>query len=87
ACQGEIFNIGSDIEITTGEGIEIVEEIIGRSARIEVQPPRHGDQLRTHANITKARQVLGYSPETTPQEGLRAEVEWYKSRILGRFDA
>jgi nucleoside-diphosphate-sugar epimerase len=87
ACQGEIFNIGSDIEITTGEGIEIVEEIIGRSARIAVQPPRHGDQLRTHANITKARQVLGYSPETTPQEGLRAEVEWYKSRILGRFDA
>ncbi|MHC4247408.1 MAG: NAD-dependent epimerase/dehydratase family protein [Planctomycetota bacterium] len=87
ACQGEIFNIGSDIEITTGEGIEIVEEIIGRSARIEVQPPRHGDQLRTHADITKARQVLGYSPETTPQEGLRAEVEWYKSRILGRFDA
>ena len=87
ACQGEIFNIGSDIEITTGEGIEIVEEIIGRSARIAVQPPRHGDQLRTHADITKARQVLGYSPETTPQEGLRAEVEWYKSRILGRFDA
>ena len=83
ACEGEIFNIGSDIEITTGQGIEIVEEIIGRSARIDVRPPRSGDQLRTHADITKARRVLGYSPETTAQDGLRAEVEWYKSRILG----
>ena len=86
ACQGQIFNIGSDIEITTGQGIEIVEEIIGRSARIDVRPSRSGDQLRTHADITKARRVLGYSPETTALDGLRAEVEWYESRILGNSD-
>ncbi len=83
ACQGEIFNIGSDIEITTGRGMEIVEEILGKKARIDARPPRPGDQLRTHADITKARRVLGYTPKTAPEEGLRKEVAWYKDRILG----
>lgn len=82
-CVGEIFNIGSDIETTTGAGIEIVEEIMGRKARIMSRPARKGDQLRTHANIDKARRVLGYTPTTAPEEGLRAEVEWYRRKIAG----
>ena len=35
-CAGEIFNIGSDIETTTSRGIEIVEEILGKKARLRV---------------------------------------------------
>ena len=82
-CVGEIFNIGSDIETTTGAGIDIVERILGRKARIAQRPARKGDQLRTHANIDKARRVLGYNPYTRPEEGLRAEVDWYRERIAG----
>ncbi len=84
-CVGEIFNIGSDIEITTGEGIAIVEEILGQKVRIDRKGRRPGDQLKTHANIEKARRVLGYAPHTTPREGLRAEVEWFKERIFGKI--
>ncbi len=83
-CVGEIFNIGSDIEITTGEGMAIVEEILGQKVRIDRKGRRPGDQLKTHANIEKARRVLGYTPHTTPREGLRAEVEWFKERIFGK---
>ena len=78
---GEIINIGSDEEITTGEGIRIVEEILGRKAKMAIKPKRSGDQLRTHANIEKARRLLGYEPKTKPREGLRAEVEWFKQRV------
>ena len=85
-CEGEIFNIGSDIEITTGEGIAVVEEIIGKKAKMKIIGKRPGDQLRTHANIDKARKTLGYSPQTTVETGLRAEVEWYKERIHGKVD-
>ena len=81
SCIGEIFNLGIDSAITTGEGIRIVERIIGRPARIERKPPRSGDQARTHANITKARAVLGYQPTTTPEEGLAAEVRWYRDEF------
>lgn len=81
AVRGEICNIGSDIQITTGDGIRIVEEIVGRKAKIRSTPKRPGDQLRTHANIAKARRLLGYEPKTHPEEGLRAEVEWFRRKF------
>ena len=85
-CVGEVFNIGTDAAITTAEGMRIVEEIIGKPAKIAMKPRRPGDQLRTHANIKKAREMLGYNPTTTPREGLGKEVEWYKQHILGKIN-
>lgn len=87
AAQGEIFNIGSDIETTTGRGIDIVEEILGKGATFAHKPRRPGDQLHTHANIDKARRVLGYDPKVAPEEGLRNEVAWYRDRVFGVVDA
>jgi len=85
-CIGEIFNIGTDVAITTAEGMRIVENIIGKPAKLEIKPKRAGDQLRTQANIDKARRILGYNPTTTAQEGLAREVEWYQQHILGKID-
>lgn len=78
-CDGEIFNIGTDEAITTGEGIRIVEEIIGKKAKIKTESERPGDQQKTHANINKARKVLSYNPTTKPEDGLRKEVEWFEA--------
>ncbi len=72
-CTGEIFNLGTDTALTTGEGIRIVEEIMGRRANIVYQPPRPGDQAKTHANIAKIHSALGYVPRTTPRDGTRAD--------------
>jgi nucleoside-diphosphate-sugar epimerase len=83
-CVGQIFNIGTDATITTGEGIRIVEEIVGRRAIISPQPKRQGDQLKTQADIKKARRILGYDPGTPPREGLAKQVEWYRTRIWGK---
>jgi len=85
-CIGEIFNIGTDITITTGEGMRIVEEIIGQRAKIVRKPRRAGDQLQTRANIDKARKLLGYNPSTSPQEGLESQVEWYRQLIPAGID-
>lgn len=83
-CRGEIINLGSDTAITTGEGIRIVEEIVGHPVQIARRPRRVGDQLKTHANIEKARRLLGYAPNTSPREGLAQEVAWYREHVLGR---
>lgn len=85
-CVGEIFNIGSDTAVSTGKGIQTVEEIIGRKVRLDRRPRRPGDQLKTHAKIDKARRVLGYNPSTPIEEGLRETVAWYEERILGKID-
>jgi len=80
---GEIFNIGSDSEITTGEGIALVEDMIGKKAIIQRMPKRPGDQLQTRANIAKARRVLGYEPHTTMRQGLERHVAWCQQRLVG----
>ncbi|HJO34138.1 MAG TPA: NAD-dependent epimerase/dehydratase family protein [Anaerolineales bacterium] len=85
-CRGEVINIGADRAITTGEGMRIVEELVGRKAKIALQPRRVGDQLETRANIEKARRVLGYKPTTSAREGLAREVDWYREQILGKVE-
>ena len=78
---GEIINLGSDVEMTTGEGIALIEQIMGKKARLDVRPKRPGDQLHTCANIGKAQELLNYAPHTQLADGLQAEVEWYVNRI------
>ena len=78
---GEIINLGSDVEMTTGEGIALIEQIMGQKARLDIRPKRPGDQLHTCANIGKARELLGYAPHMHLADGLQAEVEWYVKRI------
>ncbi|HKX31806.1 MAG TPA: NAD-dependent epimerase/dehydratase family protein [Blastocatellia bacterium] len=85
-CAGEIINIGNDVSATTGEGIKIVEEIIGKKARIDLRPRRSGDQERTQADIQKARRILGYHPQIDLWEGLTNEVSWYRDHINGKFN-
>jgi UDP-glucuronate 4-epimerase len=82
---GEIFNIGSDKTVTTGEGLTLVEEILGKKAQIIQTPKRAGDQLETSATIAKARTVLGYRPMMTLSEGLRRQIAWYTKSVFGKM--
>lgn len=80
-ANGEIFNLGTEIEETTAQGIATVEKILDTTIDIENMPARPGDQSRTKANIDKARVLLGYDPKTTLEEGLKAQVEWFKANF------
>ncbi|WP_298236966.1 NAD-dependent epimerase/dehydratase family protein [uncultured Algibacter sp.] len=77
-CNGEIFNLGTEVENTTARGIQIIEELLNVKIKKKISPPRQGDQLRTKANINKARKVLNYNPTTKLKEGLRAQLNWFK---------
>lgn len=79
---GEIFNIGSDKEISTREGIALVEEIMGKKATFEKKPKRPGDQIQTCADIEKANSTFGYQPKTKLNEILKAQVTWYTEKIF-----
>lgn len=73
---GEIINLGTDETHTTGEGIDMVETILGKHAHFVMRPPRPGDQKETAAHIDKARRLLGYAPRTSLREGLERQVRW-----------
>ena len=85
-CVGEILNIGSDVETRTADAINTVAELVGRKPRLARVPQRPGDQLKTHANIAKAQQLLGYQPKVTLRQGLQAEVDWYQQRIFQKVE-
>lgn len=78
---GEIFNLGTETESTTAQGIATVEEILQKKIETKKNPPRAGDQSRTKANIDKARKLLGYNPQTTLKEGLLAQTDWFKNNF------
>lgn len=80
-CNGEIFNLGTETESTTAQGIATVEEILKTKISTERKPPRAGDQSRTKANIDKARKLLNYNPQTTLKAGLEAQTEWFKNNF------
>jgi len=79
---GEIINLGTEVEHTTQQGIEAVEAVLGKKIKINIIPKRAGDQLRTKANIDKARRLLNYNPQTSLLEGVRQQVNWYKTFFL-----
>ena len=60
----------------------LAEDIVGHSVQVEHRPRRAGDQLRTHADIGKAKAHLDYTPHVDPQEGLRRTIEWFKTRAV-----
>jgi nucleoside-diphosphate-sugar epimerase len=77
-CIGQIINLGNDQSVTTAEGIATIEALLGKRALIDRRPRRAGDQSRTHADIEKARRILGYEPTTSLQQGLAHTVAWYR---------
>ena len=79
SCNGEIINLGSDVEHSTGEGIETVERLLGTTISKKIMPPRPGDQDRTMAVIDKAIRLLDYRPSTTLETGIKAQIEWFKT--------
>jgi nucleoside-diphosphate-sugar epimerase len=73
----EAFNLGSDRPFTVAALISMIEEAVGRKAVIDRRPAHRADVRATWADISKARSVLGWSPQVSLEEGLRKTVAWY----------
>jgi UDP-glucuronate 4-epimerase len=77
----EIINLGESQTVTLAEVIAAIEKALGRKAEINYLPVVPGDMPVTYADITKARQLLGYTPTTSIHEGIPRFVDWYLDRI------
>ncbi|MCC6443326.1 MAG: GDP-mannose 4,6-dehydratase [Armatimonadetes bacterium] len=75
----EIVNLGNDNPHPLSEAISLIEKYLGKQARIKNLPFQKTDVKATWANITKARELLGWSPQVSLEEGLKRTVDWYLS--------
>ena len=75
----EVINLGESRTVELGELISLLEQELDLSARIDRQPLQPGDVPQTFADITKARQLLGYNPQTQIETGIKRFVEWFRN--------
>lgn len=74
----EIFNLGNSHPVRLGELVELLENATGRKAVRQRLPEQPGDVPITWADISKAKRLLGYNPQTPIAKGLEQFVSWYR---------
>ena len=78
----EIINLGRGEPVLLAEFIHTLEQITGKTARLVPSPMMDGDVVSTHADVTKARGLLGYDPRVSVQEGAMRFCQWYQRAVL-----
>jgi UDP-glucuronate 4-epimerase len=74
----EVINLGESRTVELRELISLIEKALDRNAEIDRQPPQPGDVPQTFADISKARRLLSYNPQTQIEEGIAKFVEWFR---------
>ena len=74
-----LYNIGNNASEPLMKVVGLLEEAIGRKAKIEYLPMQPGDVPRTYADISAIVRDLGYAPTTTVEVGVPAFVAWYRA--------
>ena len=75
----EVINLGESRTVELGELIGLLEKELDMQAVIERQPMQPGDVPQTFADISKARRLLGYDPQTPIEQGIQLFVKWFRS--------
>lgn len=73
----EIINLGESEVITLNEMVAEIENTLGKKAIKKLLPLQPGDVLKTNADISKAKTLIGYNPTTNFQNGIKIFVEWF----------
>jgi len=79
---GETMNIGGGSSVTVNETIALIETITGNKALVNRVDTQKGDVMDTAADTSKARNLLGFTPKTNLNEGLKKQIEWIASNPL-----
>ncbi|MBN2368783.1 GDP-mannose 4,6-dehydratase [Candidatus Woesearchaeota archaeon] len=74
----EIINLGNSQTVELRELIQVIEDILGKKARIIQKPMPKGDVEITYADISKGKKLLGYSPKTDIRKGMNCFIDWFR---------
>ena len=79
---GQVVNIACGEKVTVNEIIRLINEIVDRDVTPKYAPVRPGDVKHSLADITLARETIGYEPVVSFREGLVQAIEWYRRNLL-----
>ncbi|HSC31506.1 MAG TPA: NAD-dependent epimerase/dehydratase family protein [Gemmatimonadaceae bacterium] len=78
AVRHEVYNLGESQTTTLRELIALLEDALGQKATIDRLPPQAGDVSCTYADISRARDTLGYAPAVPIRDGIPRFVAWFR---------
>ncbi|MDF2856794.1 MAG: capsular biosynthesis protein CpsI [Neobacillus sp.] len=73
-----IYNLGNNTPVKIMDFIQILENLIGKKAKVAYLPMQPGDVKETYADISDLQNDIGYRPSTPIENGLSDFVEWFK---------
>lgn len=73
------INLGADREVTIKETVEIIADLVGFDGRLAWDASKPDGQPRRAVDGTRARELLGWTPEMDFEEGLRTTIDWYRA--------
>jgi UDP-glucose 4-epimerase len=76
---GRVFNVATGSRIDLNDVFRVLKKLTGYSCEVKYGPERAGDVKHSLADLSLAKQHLGYQPSVNFEEGLRRTVEWYRS--------
>ncbi len=86
-ASGKVINVATGGRISLNDLFRSLARITGRTVQPQYAPGRAGDVRDSQADITRAREVLGYQPLVGLDEGLSRTVDWYRAAGGPRQDA
>jgi len=75
----DIINFGNSAPVELNYLISLIEDALGKKAKIENKPEQPGDVPITYADISKAKKILGYNPQVTIEDGIKKMTQWYRT--------
>jgi nucleoside-diphosphate-sugar epimerase len=84
---GKVFNVGFGGRTSLNRVVELLGKISGTPLEAKHEPAREGDIKDSQADISAARELLGYEPRVDFEEGLRRTMEWYRSQRQAKAQA
>ena len=76
----EIINIGESTTTSLASLVDLISTELKVTPKIRTLPVQPGDVQRTYADITRAKEILGYDPRTTMEEGIHQFAEWLRAQ-------
>jgi UDP-glucuronate 4-epimerase len=73
-----LFNIGNERPVELMRYIEVLEECLGRKAKLEMLPLQAGDVPDTEADVSELIRAVDYNPQVPVEEGVKRFVRWYR---------
>jgi len=79
--RGEVFQLGTGVETSINELVDMIKEVVKRDINIKFEPERKGEIKRNYTDISKVKKLLNYNPKTNLIYGLKKTYNWFKENI------